>query len=157
MFSLNEVTLLGRLGGDATVRTAGNGSKFATISVATEEAFKDQNGQWSYKTTWHNLCLWGPEGIFPKLIKGQTVMVRGSISYREVDGRNQMDIRVRQIMVQNSNSSSQGGYQQGGRRQAQATNTYGNRQNGGYQQYQKQPQQQAQQQQEFPPEEEDFV
>ena len=36
MFTLNEVTLLGRLGSDAKVRTAANGKKYAMISLATE-------------------------------------------------------------------------------------------------------------------------
>ena len=39
MFTLNEVTLLGRLGSDAKVRTAANGKKYAMISLATEEVF----------------------------------------------------------------------------------------------------------------------
>lgn len=146
MFSLNEVTLLGRLGGDATVRTASNGSKYATFSLATEEAIKDTNNQWSYKTTWHNLCTWGPEGLFSKLKKGQTIIVRGNIAYRDVDGKNLMDIRVRQIMVQQAKSD--GSCQQSGRQQ-----TYGNRQNGWQKQ---QPAQQQQQQYSFS-EEEDYV
>lgn len=148
MFSLNEVSLLGRLGSDATVRTASNGSKFATFSLATEEAVKGADGQWSYKTTWHNLCAWGPEGIFPKLTKGITVLVRGNICYRQdQSGKNLMDIRVRQIMVQQA-AKSDGGCQQGGRQQ-----TYGNRQNGWQKQ---QPAQQQQQQYSFS-EVEDYV
>lgn len=50
MFTLNEVTLLGRLGSDAKVRTAANGKKYAMISLATEEVFRDDQGGWATTT-----------------------------------------------------------------------------------------------------------
>ena len=53
--STNEVTLIGFVGGDAQAKETKNNNKFTVASVATSESWKDQNGEWQKRTTWHRL------------------------------------------------------------------------------------------------------
>ena len=75
MFTLNEVTLLGRLGSDAKVRTAANGKKYAMISLATEEVFRDDQGGWATTTVWHDLIVFPSDAVLQHLKKGACVLI----------------------------------------------------------------------------------
>lgn len=86
--SLNKVTLIGNLGNDPEVRSTTNGSKVATLSVATSNQWKDKSGEKQEKTEWHRVVLWNSQ--YRKLAdvaeqyckKGDKVYVEGSIEYR---------------------------------------------------------------------------
>ena len=45
MASLNKVTIIGRIGKDPEIRHTQSGQAVATLSVATDESYKDQSGQ----------------------------------------------------------------------------------------------------------------
>ncbi len=57
--SVNKVILLGNVGKDPEVRATPNGTMVANFSLATTERAKDQGGNWSDKTEWHNLVAFG--------------------------------------------------------------------------------------------------
>lgn len=80
----NKIYLKGRLGSDAKVRAAGNGS-VANFSVATDYDFKRQDGSWDKETTWHNVCAWQGFGVcdLSLLKKGVWVSVIGRVRERE--------------------------------------------------------------------------
>ncbi|MBW8773051.1 MAG: single-stranded DNA-binding protein, partial [Gemmatimonadetes bacterium] len=59
--SLNKVTLIGNLGSDPEVRSTTNGSKVATLSVATSNQWKDKSGEKQEKTEWHRVILWNSQ------------------------------------------------------------------------------------------------
>ncbi len=59
--SLNKVTLIGNLGADPEVRSTTNGSRVATLSVATSRQWKGQDGEKQEKTEWHRVILWNYE------------------------------------------------------------------------------------------------
>lgn len=84
MASLNKVILYGRLGRDPEVRTTKNGDPVTNLHVATNETWKDKNGEKQEKTEWHSVIVWGQTalncGKFLK--KGRSVLVEGSISSR---------------------------------------------------------------------------
>ena len=42
--STNEVTLIGFVGGDAQAKETKNHTKYAVVSLATTESWKDKNG-----------------------------------------------------------------------------------------------------------------
>jgi single-strand DNA-binding protein len=83
MAGVNKVTLLGRLGKDPEVRTLENGSKLATVSIATGESYKDKDGNWQEKTEWHRLNFWRDNADrAERLRKGDQVYVEGKLTTR---------------------------------------------------------------------------
>lgn len=91
--SLNKVTLIGNLGADPEVRTTTNGSRVATLSVATSRQWKNQSGERQEKTEWHRVILWNNKGSGLADIaeryckKGDKIYVEGSIEYRSWQDR----------------------------------------------------------------------
>ena len=86
--SLNKVTLIGNLGADPEVRSTNNGSRVATLSLATSRQWKGQGGDKQEKTEWHRVVFWNSN--YSKLAdiveqyckKGDKLYVEGSIEYR---------------------------------------------------------------------------
>jgi single-strand DNA-binding protein len=91
--SLNKVILIGNLGADPEVRSTSNGSRVATLSVATSRQWKNQSGEKQEKTEWHRVILWNNKGstladIAEKYCKkGDKVYIEGSIEYRSWQDR----------------------------------------------------------------------
>ena len=83
--SINRVTLLGNLGGDAEIREFGNGDKYAKFSLATGESWKDRNtGEKKERTQWHNIVVYIPQiaESLGSLLKGDKVYVDGQLETR---------------------------------------------------------------------------
>ncbi|MEI6411641.1 MAG: single-stranded DNA-binding protein [Bacteroidota bacterium] len=82
---INKVTLIGHLGGDPEVRHLENGVMVARFSLATNEGYKDKDGNWQNLTEWHNVVVWREqaERAEKQLKKGMMVYVEGKISYRK--------------------------------------------------------------------------
>ena len=59
MAGLNKVLLMGNLGRDPEVRFTTGGQSVANFSIATNETWKDKNGQVQEKTEWHKIVVWG--------------------------------------------------------------------------------------------------
>lgn len=89
MAGVNKVILLGNLGQDPEIRTLENGTKVASVSIATSESYKDQAGEWQEKTEWHRLTMWRwLAEKAEKLKKGDKIYVEGKLTTRswEQDG-----------------------------------------------------------------------
>ena len=87
----NKVSLIGRLGAQPEVVTFDSGRTLARFSIATNESYKNKDGEWQENTQWHNLTAWGKtaELISKLLNKGQEVLVEGRLvnnSYETKDG-----------------------------------------------------------------------
>jgi single-strand DNA-binding protein len=82
---INKVTLIGNLGGDPEGRRLDNGTMVTRFSLATNEAYKDKDGNWQKQTEWHNVLVWreSAERAETMLKKGMLVFVEGKISYRK--------------------------------------------------------------------------
>ncbi|HEY2824265.1 MAG TPA: single-stranded DNA-binding protein [Gemmatimonadales bacterium] len=91
--SLNKVMLIGNLGADPEVRSTANGSRVATLSVATSRQWNNQAGEKQEKTEWHRVVLWNSKGsqladIAEKYLKkGDKVYIEGRVEYRQWDDR----------------------------------------------------------------------
>jgi len=83
--SVNRVILVGRLGRDPETRYTGTGQAVANCSVATDEAYKDRNGERQKRTEWHRITAWGKlaEICQQYLKKGTMVYSEGRIQSRE--------------------------------------------------------------------------
>lgn len=81
---VNKVTLIGRLGKDPEVRTLDSGTNIAKFSLATDESYKDKNGEWQTQTEWHNIILWRglAERAEQTLRKGVLVYLEGKLTSR---------------------------------------------------------------------------
>lgn len=83
---MNKVTLLGRVGKDPDVRKLEWGT-VAGFSLATDESYKDKDGNKVEKTEWHNItCKGGLADVVERYVmKGNRVMVEGKIQMREYE------------------------------------------------------------------------
>ena len=55
---INKVTLIGHLGQDPEIRRLENGTPVGRFSLATNESYKDANGELVENTEWHNIVVW---------------------------------------------------------------------------------------------------
>jgi single-strand DNA-binding protein len=87
--SLNKVQLIGNLGKDPEVKYTPSGTPVAKITVATNERFKDKDGQWQDRTEWHNVVLWQrlAEIAGEYLKKGGKVYIEGRLQTRSWDDK----------------------------------------------------------------------
>ncbi len=85
--SVNLVILVGRLGQNPELRSTPMGSSVCTLSVATNESYKDKNEQWQERTDWHRIILWGnlADRAAKTLTKGSRVYIEGNIRYRDYE------------------------------------------------------------------------
>ena len=83
--SVNKVILVGRLGRDPETRYTGGGQAVANFTMATDESYKDKNGERQKRTEWHRITAWGKlaEICQQYLKKGTMVYIEGRIQSRE--------------------------------------------------------------------------
>ena len=85
--SLNKVILIGNLGRDPEVRTAQDGSKMVTLSLATSESWKDKmTGERKDRTEWHRVVIFNErlsEVAERYLKKGSKIYVEGQLQTRK--------------------------------------------------------------------------
>jgi single-strand DNA-binding protein len=83
--SVNKVILVGRLGRDPETRYTGGGQAVANFSVATDESYKDRNGERQKRTEWHKIVVWGKQAEIAQqyLKKGSLIFIEGRIQSRE--------------------------------------------------------------------------
>ena len=99
---LNQIQIIGNLGQDPDLNESGM-NKYARFSVATSESYKDSNGEWQTKTTWHNVQAWSSQyrdlaSKAMKLRKGNKVYVQGSMkSYKSKEGVTYWSIKATDI------------------------------------------------------------
>ena len=83
----NRVQLLGNLGADPEMVILENGSKLAKFSIATNETYKNQEGEKVTDTQWHNVVAWGKLAEIAEnfLVKGKEVMIEGKLVNRSYE------------------------------------------------------------------------
>ena len=88
--SLNKVMLIGNLGKDPELRFTSSGVPVATFTIATNESWKDQEGNLQERTEWHNIVAWRKlaEICGEWLKKGKKVYIEGKIQTRSYDDKN---------------------------------------------------------------------
>jgi single-strand DNA-binding protein len=107
MYALkNKVQLIGNLGNAPEVKTTESGKKLARFSVATNESYRNAQGEKVTETTWHNLVAWGKVAEIAEkyLTKGKEVAVEGKLinrSYTDKDGNKKYitEVEVNEILM----------------------------------------------------------
>jgi single-strand DNA-binding protein len=87
--SVNKVILLGHLGKDPEVKYTPAGTAVAKFSIATNERYKDKEGNWQDRTEWHNIVAWQrlAEIAGEYLKKGRQVYIEGRLQTRSWDDK----------------------------------------------------------------------
>lgn len=88
--SLNKVQLIGNLGKDPELRYTTAGVAVATFTIATNESWKDQDGNQQERTEWHTIVAWRKlaEICGEWLKKGKKVYIEGRLQTRSYDDKN---------------------------------------------------------------------
>jgi single-strand DNA-binding protein len=87
--SVNKAILVGRLGRDPETRYTSGGQAVCNFTLATDETYKDRNGERQKRTEWHRIVVWAKQAEIAQqyLHKGSLVFVEGRIQTRQWDDR----------------------------------------------------------------------
>ena len=109
----NKVQLIGNLGDNPKIINFESGKKLANFTVATNEYYKNSNGEKVTETQWHNLVAWNKtaEIIEKYLVKGSEVAVEGKLtsrSYEDKDGTKKYitEVVVNEVLMLSKNKSA---------------------------------------------------
>jgi single-strand DNA-binding protein len=87
---VNKVILVGRLGKDPVLKHFSNDNAIAEFSIATDESYKNKEGQKVEATEWHNIKIptkRQAEIAEKYLKKGSLVFIEGRIRTRSYDDK----------------------------------------------------------------------
>lgn len=121
MAGLNKVLLIGNLTRDPEIRYSKSGTAVANFSIATNESWRDQQGQKQERVEFHSLVAFGKQAevLGKYLVKGSQIYVEGKLQTRqyEKDGQTHYatEIVVQDFTFLGGGKQSNGGGQQSGR------------------------------------------
>lgn len=133
--SVNKVILLGRLGKDPEVKYTPSGTAVAKFTLATNDRFKDKDGNWQDRTEWHNITAWArtAEVVGEYLKKGSQVYIEGSLRTHSWDDKQtgqkkyMTEINVNDLVMLGGKGESGGGGDFAASRSAPAGNNFDQR------------------------------
>ena len=87
--SVNKVILLGRLGQDPELKYTPSGAAVTNFSLATNEIWKDNEGNKKERTEWHRIVMWKrlAEIAGEYLKKGSKIYLEGRLQTRSWDDK----------------------------------------------------------------------
>lgn len=85
----NKVQLIGNLGNDPEIVKLESGKLLAKFSIATNESYKNAQGEKVTDTQWHNVVAWGKTAeIIEKFVtKGKEIAIEGKLTSRSYDDK----------------------------------------------------------------------
>jgi len=97
----NSVRLIGHLGDNPKMRKLDSEKSVANFSVATNESYRDNNGNKMSETTWHKLVAWGKQAEVAEkyLKKGTEVAIEGKLTNHSYEDKNGETHYVSEIVV----------------------------------------------------------
>jgi single-strand DNA-binding protein len=97
----NKVQLIGNLGGAPEVKTLDNGKQMVKFSLATNETYRNANGEQVTDTQWHNVIAWGSTAKLAEkfLEKGKEVAIEGKLSSRSYDDKDGIKRYITEIVA----------------------------------------------------------
>lgn len=99
--SVNKVILVGNVGKDPEVRHLESGAAVATITLATSERYRTQNGETKELTEWHTIVAWRQLADLASnyIHKGSQIYVEGRLRSRSWDDQNGNKRYVTEILA----------------------------------------------------------
>ncbi len=97
----NKVQLIGNVGGAPTITNLDSGKKVVRFSLATNESFKNSNGEKKTETNWHNIVAWGKtaEIIEKYVIKGKEIAIEGKLVSRSYETKEGEKRTITEVVV----------------------------------------------------------
>jgi len=109
----NRVQLIGHLGKDPERIDISESKKLVKFSLATNQRYRNAQGEWETITTWHNVVAWGRLALQAEkvLSKGTEVALEGRITNRSYEDKNGQkhyvsEIEIRDFMLVNSKTEA---------------------------------------------------
>lgn len=102
MSSLNKVMLIGRLGRDPELRHTQQGKAVCNFSMATDESYKDRDGNKVDKAEWHDIVVWDRSGenCANYLAKGSLVYVEGRLQTRKWQDQQGNERKTKEVVAE---------------------------------------------------------
>lgn len=97
----NKVQLIGNLGNNPEVINMENGKKLVKFSIATNESYKNSEGERITDTQWHNVIAWNKTAEIAEklLVKGSEVAVEGKLTSRSYDDKDGNKRYVTEVVI----------------------------------------------------------
>lgn len=97
----NFVQLIGNIGGDPEQHNLPDGTIKANVSLATNETYKNAEGEKVIKTQWHRLTMWRKtaEIALKYWKKGNTLLIWGQLQYGSYDDKDGIKRYTTDIVV----------------------------------------------------------
>tara|TARA_R110001632_G_scaffold19898_1_gene59809 strand:+ start:8584 stop:8919 length:336 start_codon:yes stop_codon:yes gene_type:complete len=97
----NKVQLIGNLGNDPEIITLESGKKLAKLSIATNESYKNAQGEKVTDTQWHNVVAWNKtaEIVEKYLHKGSEVAIEGKLTSRSYETKEGEKRYITEVVV----------------------------------------------------------
>jgi single-strand DNA-binding protein len=102
MFSHNRIELIGHVGEDPELRSTTYGQSVVSMSVATNERWKDAEGRPQERVEWHRITCWNQLGVTAHkyLKKGSYIRVVGRLQSRTYENKEGVKVRVWEVIAQ---------------------------------------------------------
>lgn len=100
---VNKVVLIGRLGKEPEVHHTSDGAMITSFNIATDEQWKNKNGEKVQKTEWHKIVTFGKlaEICSNYLVKGKLIFVEGRIQTRSWEDKDGVKRSTTEIVASN--------------------------------------------------------
>lgn len=102
MSKTNSVRLIGHLGQDPKLVSNGENSSVVSFSLATNEVYKDANGNKATRTEWHNIVSFGRVAnlIIQYCKRGEFIMLQGRLQTRQYTNKEGQQRYVTEIITE---------------------------------------------------------
>ena len=97
----NSITLIGHIGQDPKIVTTPNGNKVTDFSLATNDSYRNNNGDKITTTEWHRCVAWGKLAELTSSLckKGREVAVRGKLTYQQYEDKEGIRRNIPKIVI----------------------------------------------------------
>jgi len=97
----NKVQLIGNLGNDPEIITLDSGKKLAKFSLATNDSYKNAQGEKVDQVQWHNLVAWNKTAdiIEQYVTKGKEIAIEGKLTSRSYDDKDGQKRYITEVVV----------------------------------------------------------
>lgn len=98
----NQVRLIGNVGALPVLKTFDSGQTNIRFSIATNDHYKDKDGNKIEMTEWHNIVAWGKTAELAAglLDKGKEIALEGKLKRRTYEDKDGVSKQITEIHMQ---------------------------------------------------------